>query len=77
MFWLADCKKGIHKFESRYDIIPPEAGDLIDSKSELYDEESVEGLVKVIKSLTQERYVADVCVKCGKMVMRDKWEGVE
>lgn len=54
------CKDGVHKYEPRYDMQPPNRiGDY---------EGCASGLEDTIKALTKKIYVHDICVKCGNII---------
>ena len=51
------CKDGAHKFEPRYNTIPPVVPTPYEG--------SLYGMVTLINAATRKEYVRDVCVKCG------------
>jgi hypothetical protein len=55
------------KFEARYDTIPPDRMNV--------EKGSTYAITEVIRALTTQKYVQDVCVKCGKVVNRHDTTG--
>ena len=56
------CADGVHKFEARYDVIPPKVEQFSGIKTSIY------GLIDAVKIFTRKKYIRDICVKCGKIV---------
>lgn len=61
-----NCDKHGHKFEARYNIIPPSAESLGGVNG------TAGGVALFIEKLTKEEYIHDICTKCGKIVNGDK-----
>lgn len=58
IFRTKSCGDYNHRFQPRYNTIPPNAD--IEVKGSSY------ACIEYIKALTKSVYVHDVCVKCGK-----------
>ena len=52
------CEDGVHKFEGRWDETLPSGTT------------SIEGSAKGIKAIKDYKYIKDVCVKCGKEILK-------
>ena len=61
MFW-GNCKKGIHRFEPRYDLVWPEGTKIKAATISSY----------AFDELKNKIYVYDICVRCGKTIKREK-----
>lgn len=57
-----DCKVKGHKYEARYDLIPPVNIDSIEGDSY--------SITEFIKSVSKKIYIYDICVKCGNVIKR-------
>lgn len=62
MFGKHDCEKHGHKFEPRYDTIPPDYPSRLDT--------TIYGACRYIEVLTKKIYVHDICTKCGLIKKR-------
>ena len=65
-----DCRSGMfgskrHNFRPRYDSVAPDLTRLYENGDFRVTEES-------LRLLTTERYVCDICVRCGATVNRDQ-----
>lgn len=57
-FWDHKCGESNHRFEPRYDRIPPEQ---IQTSALIFNEE------EFIQAQIKRVYICDVCVRCGKV----------
>lgn len=63
MFGKHDCRKHGHRFEPRYDMIPPENINRLHA--------TVDGACRITEILTKKIYVHDICTRCGLIVPRE------
>ena len=69
------CPNGEHQFEQRYDKLPPDDKTIsvVYSKMKhLNNPTTIDKVTNQLEKLCFERYVCDVCVKCGMTIPRPK-----
>ena len=62
--FFKDCEDGVHQFEARYDKSPADIS--------MFKSLSGAGSVQMIEKLRKVTYVHDICVRCGKTILRNK-----
>jgi len=61
MFFRHKCGSDNHKFEPRYDTLPP---DNLESLR-MFKAILVGSIVLIIEAMTKKVYAGDICIKCG------------
>jgi hypothetical protein len=67
MSWFKGCEEGVHKFEARYDEVKTPTDVRLKSGGGVDVSEFAEAFRRMN---FEQRYVHDICVRCGKIVKR-------